>query len=640
MIKDPPAPGTWLRTGGSQLHRTLSDSRQKPHKNLETLDESIFSENDPNKLKILMKETMDILDLQDDTVQLHKMKKLLATNPPKLLLQCFIMINPLLQERALCYDPDSELAGLELLGDLYDLNILEFLCLLDLENVLTCILNFIYLNCFYFNYFNCLNFVLMSKRWGQGNSLLHLASFMGMDQTCKLLIEWGVPWNIRNDRGYRPVDCADDDECRWVFWNLNVCDNQAVVKPEIEDIADTTDTSEEEEQVQLEREIVDAGKGARLANNHDVVRHLVDQVIEEGALKSSWDITPSKRSGAGIPPPLALPLKGPKQRKRVQFDDFTIFLQAAQSGELDTIEGLIRDANRDNISTLINYKSAYKRFSPLHVACMNNHINVIEYLLKLGALPNEQDMYGYTPLHYAVLEGHTDLTKFLIRRSEITLKVRSSRGEAIWDCTEDNDMLNMIHRECIRRAEKEAEESKTHQRESRLQQALAIQISKSYGSEDVSDMEPIRKPYKSSEVKQNKILYHTRPKETQVLERPLPKPQGPKPFDNKIKSINLDSLAKASEKGKHPTEKAKILKAKVFVDQGIEVTQVQTHPRPLPTKSNWKADLKLPTRKLSGISGGQPPALGLVAQAKFNLMKRIGVDSANQRQLPSQVPLN
>ncbi|ORX76071.1 hypothetical protein K493DRAFT_246684, partial [Basidiobolus meristosporus CBS 931.73] len=60
----------------------------------------------------------------------------------------------------------------------------------------------------------------MSRVWGGGNTALHLASFLGMADLVKKLLDLGANTNKRNDRKYKPVDCADDDETRSLFMNL------------------------------------------------------------------------------------------------------------------------------------------------------------------------------------------------------------------------------------------------------------------------------------------------------------------------------------------------------------------------------------------------------------------------------------
>lgn len=57
----------------------------------------------------------------------------------------------------------------------------------------------------------------LNRVWGDGNSALHLASFQGMSDVVDRLLKCGANPHKKNDRGYRPVDCADDDQTRKLF---------------------------------------------------------------------------------------------------------------------------------------------------------------------------------------------------------------------------------------------------------------------------------------------------------------------------------------------------------------------------------------------------------------------------------------
>ncbi|KAJ3089025.1 hypothetical protein HK102_007386 [Quaeritorhiza haematococci] len=68
----------------------------------------------------------------------------------------------------------------------------------------------------------------MGRVWGGGNTVLHLASFLGMSDLVKRLLELGATPNKVNERKYKPVDCADDDITRQVFTTVT-----EVVRPSI-----------------------------------------------------------------------------------------------------------------------------------------------------------------------------------------------------------------------------------------------------------------------------------------------------------------------------------------------------------------------------------------------------------------------
>ena len=57
----------------------------------------------------------------------------------------------------------------------------------------------------------------------------------------------------------------------------------------------------------------------------------------------------------------------------------------------------------------------YNGMSPLHVACIRNHIKVIELLLEYKADVNARSNFGETPFHYACRNGSVKLVSILIK---------------------------------------------------------------------------------------------------------------------------------------------------------------------------------------------------------------------------------
>nr|VZI37613.1 unnamed protein product [Spirometra erinaceieuropaei] len=84
-------------------------------------------------------------------------------------------------------------------------------------------------------------------------------------------------------------------------------------------------------------------------------------------------------------------------------------LEAAKRGNLSKIQRLIIPEN-------INCRDTQGRNStPLHLAAGYNNIEVVEFLLDMGADANAQDKGGLIPLHNASSYGHIDVAALLIR---------------------------------------------------------------------------------------------------------------------------------------------------------------------------------------------------------------------------------
>ena len=52
--------------------------------------------------------------------------------------------------------------------------------------------------------------------------------------------------------------------------------------------------------------------------------------------------------------------------------------------------------------------------TPLHFACMNEHLHLVNYLLSEGANKDAQNYVGWTALHYSALKGNLDIIKSLL----------------------------------------------------------------------------------------------------------------------------------------------------------------------------------------------------------------------------------
>ena len=80
---------------------------------------------------------------------------------------------------------------------------------------------------------------------------------------------------------------------------------------------------------------------------------------------------------------------------------------ACQNGHLPIVEKLIKaGAVLDNATT--------KGSTPLYIACQNGHLPIVEKLIKAGADLNKATTNGSTPLHMACVKGHAEIVETLI----------------------------------------------------------------------------------------------------------------------------------------------------------------------------------------------------------------------------------
>ena len=66
--------------------------------------------------------------------------------------------------------------------------------------------------------------------------------------------------------------------------------------------------------------------------------------------------------------------------------------------------------------------------TPLHIAAMKGHKEIIQLLVTEGANIEVEDKHGYRPLHVAIVEDQKDMVEFLINNHRASVNVRSREG--------------------------------------------------------------------------------------------------------------------------------------------------------------------------------------------------------------------
>ena len=83
---------------------------------------------------------------------------------------------------------------------------------------------------------------------------------------------------------------------------------------------------------------------------------------------------------------------------------------AAEGGNLDALKSILA-----HDPTLLQSKD-WGDLTPLHLAVLHNHQDVVEYLLAQGADVNAKTSTGITPLHEAAQNGNKEITELLLAR--------------------------------------------------------------------------------------------------------------------------------------------------------------------------------------------------------------------------------
>ena len=107
-------------------------------------------------------------------------------------------------------------------------------------------------------------------------------------------------------------------------------------------------------------------------------------------------------------------------------DDFgsTPFIQAILCGDMAIIQYLYSKAGND-----VLYPRMPLGRTALHVACLDNKLKVVKYLLSNGAQPMCQDDAGITPLHMAAGGNSLDVLRYLVEECDCDPACKTSLDE-------------------------------------------------------------------------------------------------------------------------------------------------------------------------------------------------------------------
>ncbi|KAI9339293.1 hypothetical protein BDR26DRAFT_386350 [Obelidium mucronatum] len=389
------------------------------------------------------------------------------------------------------HDQDVIPDALELLGQsLEHLNAIQIACILGDEESALEILDFVAKETEEIGARKVL-YEFMGRVWGDGNTVLHMASFLGMPELVKRLLELGANPNKKNGRQYRPVDCADTDETRIVFNTVSELVRGSGNQPNyisdkiqefllIENRASISSTRASFGSVASENSSRETSKTNRSFSNpkmpNQTIPHhskaksmdermLTDMIRTKGILSSR----PSSQSftseaDLGQSPPSNR--KHPK--KRVSFSPETILLDVCQHGKdvdanpIETIKQYLSSLTTTTTTTatipnqpILNINSAIlKPFTPiaeiqspqqsltlLHLASAYGHTEIVRELLQRDDVcVNARDREGWTPLHCACAEGHLDV----IRELCSAIGWIAEDGEKYSAVTNDDDISSGI----------------------------------------------------------------------------------------------------------------------------------------------------------------------------------------------------
>ncbi|KAJ8099753.1 ankyrin repeat-containing domain protein [Lipomyces tetrasporus] len=137
-------------------------------------------------------------------------------------------------------------------------------------------------------------------------------------------------------------------------------------------------------------------------------------------------------------------------------DEIDNLIYSARVDDLDTlkltIESLSSELNQSESHVLLQAVDPYSKSSPLHMACANGHLDIVEYILSkfssrisdsnpsIVKLKNDS---GNTPLHWACLNGHQRIIEKLCDSGADPFE-KNLAGQDCFFQAENNEKLDVV----------------------------------------------------------------------------------------------------------------------------------------------------------------------------------------------------
>ncbi|XP_038238090.2 protein phosphatase 1 regulatory subunit 12C isoform X2 [Dermochelys coriacea] len=155
------------------------------------------------------------------------------------------------------------------------------------------------------------------------------------------------------------------------------------------------------------------------------------------------------RQWEAAPPPPCPPR--PPRARAVRFERAAEFLAACAGGELGEARAMLRGGpgGERPVPGLVNGTNA-DGISALHQACIDENLEVVQFLVENGANVNQADNEGWTPLHVAASCSYKEIAQYLLAHGAQVAAVNSD-GEIPLDIAEDDGMEALLREEIAKR---------------------------------------------------------------------------------------------------------------------------------------------------------------------------------------------
>uniref|UniRef100_UPI00398EA006 ankyrin repeat domain-containing protein 27 isoform X1 n=1 Tax=Pristiophorus japonicus TaxID=55135 RepID=UPI00398EA006 len=278
----------------------------------------------------------------------------------------------------------------------------------------------------------------------KGDTPLHIAARWGYDGIIQVLLENGANTEIQNKMKETPLQCALNSKILDLLEVTNIGNDRghSTLESVGKSPQPSTDAGSQKSSISTISSISvemrhDEEKG-KYKEVEKLLRAIADGDVEMVRYLFEWvDEDPEEEDGLVLKSEFCHPLCQcpkcePVQKKLSSItinglgvnsanqDGFTPLHVAALHGHFDLVSLLLRHGAN------VDMKNSHNS-TPLHLACQHNDLQVVKYLLNYNAKLNKKDVYGNTPLLHACLCGHLEIAELLLEHSA-SINVANNQG--------------------------------------------------------------------------------------------------------------------------------------------------------------------------------------------------------------------
>ena len=129
--------------------------------------------------------------------------------------------------------------------------------------------------------------------------------------------------------------------------------------------------------------------------------------------------------------------KTPADYSSPKAKQFLLFLEALESGNVDSVKNFIEDGVNVNIS--------HSGVTPLMIAASKGLVEIAKMIIQAGANVNEQNDEGWTALHKAASDQNKSSIVALLMESGINLDLKNKSGKTALQLAEENGHRDIAH---------------------------------------------------------------------------------------------------------------------------------------------------------------------------------------------------